>query len=272
MDLYKPKKLISLLTRLNTKPQKKLSQNFLVDKNIVDKIISTIDITTEDTLIEIGPGPGVITFEVLKKAKKLIVIEKDRIFSENLLQTKIPNLEVINEDFLKIDLEKFNFDKKIKLVSALPYHLTTPIIAKLLNSHKIFSTLTFMMQKEVAQRIVSKEGSKNYSSFSVFVNFYADAKIISFVSKNSFFPRPKVNSAIVQFTLKPLPVNVVAKDFQSLVKTAFSQRRKKAISLLSKKYKNANLVNIFNDLNIDSNSRAENISFDNYLALYKKLF
>jgi 16S rRNA (adenine1518-N6/adenine1519-N6)-dimethyltransferase len=273
MNLYKPSELLKFLSDLNIKPKKKLSQNFLVDNNIVKKFIESSCLTKDDIVLEIGPGPGVLTKPILEIAKKLIVIEKDDVFSKNLINLKANNLEIKHFDFLKIDLDFLKvYNQKIKVISSIPYHLTSPIIAKLLESSLLFSSITLMVQKEVAERIVSSPNSKIYSSFSVFVQFYSDVKIISKVSKNSFLPKPKVDSAIIKLTLKENLENIEKNKFHALVRLAFSQRRKKIISPLSSNFEKNKLIKIFNELNLDLNSRAENLSLENFLSLYKKLF
>jgi 16S rRNA (adenine1518-N6/adenine1519-N6)-dimethyltransferase len=273
MNLYKPKELLKFLSKLNIKPKKSLSQNFLIDKNVIDKIITASDLSSQDIILEIGPGAGVITNQILKKAKKLIAIEKDDIFATNLKNSKVNNLEIINEDFLKLDLDFLSkYNQKIKVISSIPYNLTSPIIIKLLENHLLFSSITLMIQKEVAQRIVAKPNSKLISSFSIFVNFYANSKIISLVSKNSFFPKPKVDSAIIKLNIKKTFLDIPKESFHKMVRAAFSQRRKKIITCLRSSFNKEKIKKIFEELNISQNARAENLSLDDFLLLFKKLF
>ncbi len=273
MKLYKPTELLQFLSDLKIKPKKGLSQNFLIDKNIVDKIINFSNISKDDIILEIGPGPGVLTNPLLKIAKKLIVIEKDDIFSKNLENIKADNLEIKHIDFLKLDLNFLkNYNQKIKVISSIPYHLTSPIISKLLNFHFLFSSITLMIQKEVALRLVALPNSKTYSSFSLFVNFYANVKIVSYVSKNSFLPSPKVDSAIIKLDIKDNLENIQKEKFHDLVRLAFSQRRKKLISCLSLHFEKEKIIKILDELKLNQNVRAENLSLENFLSLYKKLF
>jgi len=272
MKLYRPSELLGFLSSLNKKPSKALSQNFLIDKNIIDKITLCSDISDDDIILEIGPGPGVITNQLLQKAKKVIVVEKDDVFAKNLKESN-SQLEVINSDFIKLDLDFLkNLGQKIKVISSIPYHLTSPIIAKLLNNHDLFSSITLMIQKEMAERIVSRPNTKTYSSFSLFVNFYADTKIISNVSKNSFFPKPKVDSAIIKLTIKKKLEDIEKATFHKMVQISFSQRRKKLLTCLKSICEKDKLDLIFKELKINPMARAENLSLSDYLALFKKLF
>lgn len=271
MKLYKPSELIKFLSGLNISPKKGLSQNFLIDKNIVDKFIESLSITKDDIVLEIGPGPGVLTYPLLEKAKKVIVVEKDRVFANNLRNQRIDNLEVIESDFLDLDLSFLKIFNKIKVISSIPYHLTSPIITKILENSSLFSSISLMIQKEVAQRIVAKPNSKTYSSFSVFVNFYADVKIICFVSNNSFLPKPKVDSAIIKLDIKDTFENIDKEKFHNFVRLSFSQRRKKLISNLAKEFDKEKILKIFDEMKLDQNVRAENLTLDNFLFLFKKL-
>ena len=273
MKLYKPSELIQFLSKLNIKPKKGLSQNFLIDKNIVDKFIFSLNLTKDDIILEIGPGPGVLTNQILPLSKQVIAIEKDNVFSKNLESQQINNLKIINADFLKLNLNSItNAAQKIKVISSLPYHLTSPIIVKLLTNHFLFSSISLMIQKEVAQRITALPNSKTYSCFSVFVNYYANVKIISYVSKNSFLPKPKVDSAIIRLDIKHNFENINNEEFHNFVRLAFSQRRKKVVTCLSSLFEKNKTIPILEELNLTQNARAENLSLDNFLFLYKKLF
>jgi len=273
MNLYKPSELLQFLSTLNTKPKKRLSQNFLVDKNVINKMIDSSNITKNDIILEIGPGPGALTSQLLKIAKKLIVIEKDDIFIKNLKNLNFSNLEIKHIDFLKLDLNFLKkYNQKIKVISSIPYHLTSLIISKLLKNYFLFSSIILMLQKEVAQKIIALPNSKTYSSFAIFVNFYANIKIISYVSKNSFFPKPKIDSAIIKLDLKNNLENIQKENFFFLIKLAFSQRRKKLISCLNANFEKDKIIKILDELKLNHNVRAENLSLENFLFLYKKIF
>lgn len=276
--LYKPKDLIAYLSSMGIKPKKSLSQNFLIDKNILDIIIKSADITKEDIVLEIGSGPGVVTFEIIKKAKKVIAVEIDDIFAKNLKDQKIDNLKIFNQNFLKFDLDIFKkLNKKIKVISSVPYHVTSFIITKLLNHHFLFSKIILIIQKEMAEKLLAKKDSKQYGYFSFFVNFYSKVNILADISKNCFFPKPKVDSVILELTIKDHFLDAIKKDidiekFFHFVKIAFSQRRKKILSLIKIFSSKEKIIKILHELNIDKDIRAENLSLDDFLALYKKLF
>ncbi|NGX33889.1 MAG: Ribosomal RNA small subunit methyltransferase A [Candidatus Anoxychlamydiales bacterium] len=281
--LYKPKDLLDYLSKNKIKPKKTLSQNFLIDKNIIDKVLHSSNISKDEIVLEIGSGLGALTFEIAKKAKKVIAVEMDDIFAKNLKDQKINNLKinnlnVYNKDFLKFDLEFLKrFNKKIKVISSVPYHLTSLIITKLLKHHFLFSSIVLIIQKEVAEKILSNKDSKKYGYFSIFVNFYTEPKILANISKSCFFPMPKVDSSIIELKIKNEFLDNINKEidiekFLYFVKTAFSQRRKKLLSSIKNISSKEKIIKIFNDLNIDENVRAENLSLDNFLALYKKLF
>ncbi len=275
--LYKPNDLLNFLSKNSIKLKKTLSQNFLIDKNILDKIIKISNISKDETILEIGPGIGNITFEMVKKAKKVIAIEKDSCFAKILKDQKIKNLKVFNTDFLSFDLNFLKtYDKKIKVVSAIPYHLTHLIITKLLKHHFLLSKIILIVQKQLAQKISSKKDNKLSGYFSILVNFYAKVKILANISNSCFFPKPKIDSSIIELSIKDnldLSQKISNPEkFLNFVKLAFSQRRKKLISTIQSIASKKNLIKILNDLNIDENTRAENLSLDNFLALYKKLF
>ncbi|MBN2479455.1 MAG: ribosomal RNA small subunit methyltransferase A [Parachlamydiales bacterium] len=268
-QLYKPSELKKYLANLNTKAQKKYSQNFLIDQNILNKFVDSLKLTKEDIVLEIGPGPGVITEKLITIAKKVIVIEKDKIFANNLKKQNIENLEVLEDDFLKLDLFKLlNKFEKIKVISSIPYSITTPIITTLLQYHCLFSNISIMIQKEVAQRILSKPDTKTYGSLSVFVNFYCDTKLICYVSRKSFYPSPKVDSAIISMQVKT-PPEINKESFHNFVRLLFSQRRKKLKTILKKNYSVEIIDKAFENCNISSDKRAENLSLEDFISLFK---
>ncbi|NGX57018.1 MAG: Ribosomal RNA small subunit methyltransferase A [Candidatus Anoxychlamydiales bacterium] len=269
--LHKPTDLIQFLNENNIRPKKALSQNFLIDQNIVKKFVNALDINEDDIVLEIGPGPGVLTFEVLKKAKEVIVIEKDTFYANNLKKQNILNLKVFEDDFLTFDFNKIKKNKKIKVISSLPYSITAPIISKLLKNNLLFSKIVIMLQKEVANRICSKKDLKTYSSFTIFVNYFSKPSIIHNVSKNCFFPAPKVDSTILSLEPKNLK-KPLDDDFFNFVRLSFNQRRKKITSSLKNHVNKQNLISALKELNLDLNARAENLSLENYINLYKYLY
>ncbi|MDP3882777.1 MAG: 16S rRNA (adenine(1518)-N(6)/adenine(1519)-N(6))-dimethyltransferase RsmA, partial [Candidatus Staskawiczbacteria bacterium] len=207
MDLTSPKIIKELLTKHNSKPNKLLGQNFLIDKNVLSKIVVASGLKKSDTVIEVGPGIGTLTKELAQNAGKVIAIEKDRnmfpILKETLSDYK--NIEIVQGDILKIQVSEFIRNSKseiqnYKVVANIPYYLTSPLIRKLLESGTQPSEIILMIQKEVAQRICAKP--PNMSLLAVSVQFYAEPKIMSYVSKNCFWPAPKVDSAIIKIIPK----------------------------------------------------------------------
>lgn len=278
---------MQLLKTLEKHPKKSLSQNFLIDKNILDKIIRTADIKTDDRVLEIGPGAGALTIALLKAKPRVqvIAVEKDRVFASYLKNLHLPNLTVAEDDILKTDLVKLvkkfpnanagnlTAARKVKVVSNLPYNIATAVIIKLLQQHRLFSSLTLMMQKEVAERIVAGTKTKAYGSLSLFVKTYAEAEIAFIVSPASFYPRPEVKSAVVNFKLKKPPLKKTElEQWHGFVRTAFAQRRKKLTSSLKKTASKETVSRALTDLNLSLDSRPEELAFQEFLNLFHKIF
>lgn len=214
--------------------QKRFGQNFLIDANILEKIVESADITSEDTVLEIGPGIGTLTQYLCESAKSVIAVEIDKHLIPILTETlsEYSNVTVINEDILKVDLNKIvdekNNGKPIKVVANLPYYITTPIIMGLFEKRVNLKSITIMVQKEVAQRMQAGPGTKDYGSLSLAVQFYAKADIAMMVSPNCFIPRPNVGSAVINLVKHENPPVVVEnEDFMfRVIRAAFNQRRK----------------------------------------------
>lgn len=284
MNLYEETKYI--LNRNNLRANKALGQNFLIDENIIDNIIEAANISDRDIVIEIGPGLGTLTNELIKKAHKVVAVELD----ENMVSIlnkrffNIKNLEIINEDILKIDIQKMIDEEKkkaskenilinnVKVVANLPYYISTPIILKLLEKKLSINEIVIMVQKEVADRICAKPGDKSSGSITYMVNYYADAEKIIKVSPSCFIPNPKVESEVIKLNIKKeLRIQVEDENkFFNLIQSVFSQRRKKLINVLT----NLNLIKdketadkILKKLQLDENVRAENLSLENFVEL-----
>ena len=276
MDLTSSKTIKELFSRYGTRPSKGLGQNFLIDKNILKKIISTAEIKTDDTILEVGPGIGTLTAELAQKAKKVISIEKDKTMVEILKETlkDYKNIEVINADILKINPKTYTLNP-YKIVANIPYYLTSPLIRKFLEEKNPPQEIILMMQKEVAQRICAKPPSM--SLLAVSVQFYAEPKIISYVSKNCFWPAPKVDSAIIKIIPYRSPASgrspASVQNFFSIVKAGFSQPRKQLAGNLSKLLKlDKKIVESWLlENNIKPIQRAETLSIENWKNLTKSL-
>ena len=263
--------LREIINEYNIKPKKKLGQNFLHDKNIISSIIIKADIEDED-IIEIGPGPAILTESILKnKARSLLVIEKDNSFEINL--KKIKNNYKDNFDYIINDVIDFDFEtltkKDYKFVSNLPYNISVPFILKMIKIRKIISwkEMILMVQKEVAERITADIGTKNYGRLSIMVNLNNDVKKLLNVKPSSFIPRPKVDSTVIKISPKNKHINVNEEVFEKIVKVCFSQRRKKVKNNLDQL--NINTISLLKLSNIDPDIRAENIDVEGFLRISK---
>lgn len=232
--LGNPQKTIEILQKYDFSFQKKFGQNFLIDTHVLDKIISASHITKEDMVLEIGPGIGTMTQYLAEAAGKVIAVEIDRNLIPILEDTlsEYNNVRVINEDVLKLDLRKLadeeNGGKAIKVVANLPYYITTPIIMGLFENHVPVESITVMVQKEVADRMQTGPGNKDYGALSLAVQYYAEPYIVANVPPNCFMPRPKVGSAVIRLTRheKP-PVEVKDEKLMfDIIRASFNQRRK----------------------------------------------
>lgn len=268
MSITNPRELRKFLEANNVRAKKALSQNFLIDSNIVNKIVLAAEIVPDDIILEIGPGPGALTELLLSKEVSVLAVEKDRFFAASLSQ-RLNNdkLTVFEEDILQFDLEQCASSKPVKVIANLPYNLTTPILQRLLPRHDIFSRVVVMVQDEVAQRIVANPGNKTYGAFTVFVNFYTTPKYEFTISNKCFYPQPKVSSAIVSFDLHAPPE--VEDDFFTMTRTAFAQRRKMMRSTLKKLY--PNIEEALTALNLNPQARPEELSLQDFIKLSSKL-
>ena len=236
-----PQNTIAVLQKYNFNFQKKFGQNFLIDTHVLDKIIRSANITKEDFVLEIGPGIGTMTQYLCENAREVVAVEIDKnlipILSDTL--SEYNNVTVINEDILKVDLNKLaqekNGGKPIKVVANLPYYITTPIIMGLFESHVPVESITVMVQKEVADRMQVGPGTKDYGALSLAVQYYAKPEIVANVPPNCFMPRPKVGSAVIRLTCHeqpPVQVKDEALMFR-LIRASFNQRRKTLVNGLN---------------------------------------
>ena len=232
--LGNPQNTIAVLQKYNFNFQKKFGQNFLIDPHVLDKIIDAAGITKDDFVLEIGPGIGTMTQYLCENAREVAAVEIDRNLIPILADTlkEYDNVEVINEDILKVDIgalaEEKNGGRPIKVVANLPYYITTPIIMGLFESEVPIDNITVMVQKEVADRMQSGPGSKDYGALSLAVQYYAKPEIVANVPPNCFMPRPNVGSAVIRLTRheKP-PVDVEDEKLMfRLIRASFNQRRK----------------------------------------------
>ena len=233
-DLGQPQNTIAILKKYDFTFQKKFGQNFLIDPHVLEKIVDAADIGKDDLVLEIGPGIGTVTQYLCEAARQVIAVEIDRKLIKILKDTlsAYDNVEVINEDILKVDIaalvEEKNNGKPIKVVSNLPYYITTPIIMTLLEKRVPVTDMTLMMQEEVARRMQATPGNKDYGALSLAVQYYSVPYIAAFLPQNCFMPRPNVGSAVVNLKChKKPPVEVIDEVLMfKLIKASFAQRRK----------------------------------------------
>jgi len=236
-----PQNTIAVLQKYNFNFQKRFGQNFLIDTNVLDKIISSAEITKEDCVLEIGPGIGTMTQYLAESAREVVAVEIDKNLIPILQDTlsAYDNVTIINDDILKVDIAKLvqekNDGKPIKVVANLPYYITTPIIMGLFESHVPLKSITIMVQKEVADRMQVGPGTKDYGALSLAVQYYAKPQIVANVPPNCFIPRPNVGSAVIRLTRhEQSPVQVKDEKFMfELIRASFNQRRKTLVNGLT---------------------------------------
>lgn len=278
LGVYKPSELIAFLSALGISPKKQLSQNFLIDGNIIRKIVATAAVEPGDVVLEIGPGPGSLTEALLEAKAHVIAVEKDAVLAQALHRFKkdSESLTIFCEDILKFPIQEMlapyvKEGRKAKVIANLPYHLTTPILVQLAPLHSLFSSLTVMVQEEVARRFTAGFGEPDYGSFSLFLQFYSHPSYAFFVSRRCFFPAPRVDSAVVHLALKPPPDIDDVEGFFKMTRTAFSQRRKMLRGSLKSLFKGGNISAVLEALGQNPQARPEELSLDTFLAFFEKL-
>lgn len=246
--------------------KRRLGQNFLFDPSILKRIVDAADIKHDDTVVEIGPGPGTLTKILAGVAKKVITIELDYELYEKLKNElkEFKNIELIHGDALRYAYERL---EPFKVVANIPYYITTPIIFRLIETRKNLKSMTLTIQKEVAQRIVGKPNTKDYGVLSIAVQYYGDPKLKFIIPKGAFRPVPKVDSAVIHIEIFDRP-KVIATDerlFFRIIKTAFAQRRKTLSNSLKSISKD--IKEILLNAKIDPNRRAETLSIEEFAIL-----
>lgn len=270
-----------IIETFNVRPIKSLGQNFLVDNNVIQKIISVSEIDKDDVIVEVGPGVGSLTYQLAQIGSKIIAVEIDKylipLLNENLKQ--FSNVQIINSDILKLNLnEVLDSSKNIKIISNLPYYITTPVIMKFIEEDLNIDLMVLMMQKEVARRIVATPGTKDYGVLSVIIQYYSMPEIMFNVSNNCFIPKPEVESSVIKLKInKTPPVKVYNKQiFFKTIKASFEQRRKTLLnSLCNSKHFNKSkeeMKVILNNLGINETLRGETLSIDQFANLSNALY
>lgn len=271
-----------LMKKYNLTANKKLGQNFLVDSEAINSIVASANLTKKDMVIEIGPGLGTLTSMLIEKAGKVIAIELDdrmiKILGDRFLL--YDNFELINEDVLKVDLssliEKNSEFENIKVVANLPYYITTPIIMKLLENRLKIESITIMIQKEVAERIVATPGSKLSGAITYSVHYYAEPEKIALVPNTSFIPSPEVDSEVIKLNIRKSPPVKIDNEklFFNVIKASFMQRRKTLSNGLVNGgiVKNkAKAIEILKNIGLEENVRGEELTLEQFANLSNKI-
>ncbi len=276
---YKTKQIIK---KYEFSFKKNFGQNFLVDERVLDKIVSAADIKENDLVIEVGPGIGTLTQAMAKKAGKVISVEIDKTLVPILgeLLEDYNNIEIINEDILKVDINEIIENHKgmnVKMAANLPYNITTPIIMGILEKHIPMDSLTVMIQKEVAYRMNAKPSTKDYGSLSLVTQYYCEPYLVANVPQNCFMPRPNVDSAVIKLSILKEPrIKVKNEKFMfDFIKAGFSQRRKTLVNCIF----NSGLVTlnkeelgkVLNELGYDERVRGESLTLEDYGKISDKM-
>ena len=282
--LANPQKTIDIIKKYEFAFQKKFGQNFLIDAHVLNKIITSAEITKEDFVLEIGPGIGTMTQYLAEYADRVAAVEIDQALIPILKETlnTYPNVTIYHEDILKMDIMKLvreqNEGKPVKVVANLPYYITTPIIMGLFESHVPIKSITVMVQKEVAQRMQAVPGTKDYGALSLAVQYYAAPYIVANVPPNCFIPRPNVGSAVIRLTRYEQP-RVQVKDeklmFQ-IIRASFNQRRKTLVNGLNNspeiKLSKEQISEAIEELGVSSSIRGEALTLEEFGGLADILY
>ena len=276
----------SLLTKHDFHLKKSLGQNLLVDPACLNRIAEAAKISKEDIVLEIGTGSGILTKEIAKRAKQVISYEIDKRIFEVAKEylAGIDNIDLKNEDFLKASLTPIppamNAGQAspmgrggIKIVANVPYYITTPIIEKIFENKGLFSTVVLTVQREFAERMAAKPGTKQYGSFTIFVNYHSSPKIVFNIPKSAFLPQPDVGSAVISMDIREKPKVAVndEKTFFDIVRAAFGQRRKTLRNALLSKFDADVIDNALTRSGIDGKRRGETLSIEEFSSLANKI-
>ncbi|MFA5482715.1 MAG: 16S rRNA (adenine(1518)-N(6)/adenine(1519)-N(6))-dimethyltransferase RsmA [Bacilli bacterium] len=274
------KRTKELMSKYNIRINKDLGQNFLVDDEVIERIISEAEITKETCVVEIGPGLGALTFPLINKCKKIVAIELDEKLASILLEEiKSDNFVLYNEDILKIDMNKvlaeFDFTDQVVVISNLPYYITTPVIFRLLENNYNIIHYVLMVQKEVGKRLTSKPRTKEYNALTVLMNYKTKTGYAFNVSKNCFIPIPNVESSVIKMKYFPLNLGIHNdKLFLKFISDIFANRRKTLVNNISasNSISKSNLNKYLVDNNYKETIRSEELTLIDIANIYKGLF
>ncbi len=280
-----PRRTKEILNKYHFSFKKSLGQNFIIDANILKRIIEIADIDERSGVIEIGPGIGSLTEQLALVANKVVAFEIDQRLLPILDDTlaKYDNIEIVHEDILKVDLDTaiqkyFDSHLHIHVVANLPYYITTPILMKILQQKSPIKSITVMLQKEVAERMAAPPNTKQYGSLSIAVQYYTEAKILMDVPKTVFIPQPNVVSSVLKLEKRDCPVVDVKNEdlFFDIVQASFAHRRKtirnNLVSYFKKTYEKELIENILTDAQIDGNRRGESLTIDEFARLANEFY
>jgi 16S rRNA (adenine1518-N6/adenine1519-N6)-dimethyltransferase len=275
--MFNSRQIKDIIRKNGLSINKKMGQNFLVVESVRDEIIGYCDISNEDSILEIGPGLGVLTEAIYPLCKELIIVEKDKGFSVLLKDVfkDCKNIEIINADILKIDISRLyeRVKKKIRVIGNLPYYITSPILFYLLENKNYLDSIYVTIQKEVAQRIVAAPGIKDYGILSCQMQYHFTPKVLMHIPKGCFFPLPEVDSALIELAIPKSPTVEVEDEslFFSIIRAAFNQRRKTLFNALSQspfiKIDKFRLKKAFESAGITFNIRGETLSLQDFSRL-----
>lgn len=259
---------------MHPKPKKSLGQNFLTDKNIQEKIVKACKLKKTDIILEIGSGRGELTQHLLKTAKRVLAVEVDKVLCE-LLTSKFSssaNFELISKDILKttlVDLRGQQGLGRLKVIANIPYYISTPIIAHLLDYNESIEFIYLTLQKELAARLTAGPGNKSYGAFSCFVQFYTQPKILFSIKRSSFWPRPKVDSCFLELKILPVPKVEVKNEtfFFKLIRLAFNQRRKLLKNSLAGLFPQVRITDCLKAIGLKQKIRAEDLSLSDFARM-----
>ena len=278
-DLGNAKTTAEVIKKYGFSFQKRFGQNFLIDEHVLDKIVDASLVDKHDGVIEIGPGIGTMTQRLCERAGRVVAIEIDKELIPILDDTlsDYDNVKIINADVLKTDMEPIIRDEfagtRVRVVANLPYYITTPIVMGLLEQHLPISSITIMVQKEVADRMQASPGTKDYGALSLAVGYYADTYIAANVPPNCFMPRPKVGSSVIRLTVKDHPdVEVNNENHMfSLIRAAFNQRRKTLVNAIANyqglSHSKEEVQNALTEMGLSVTTRGETLNLQQFATL-----
>lgn len=276
MPVLSPQKIKEIAARLGFSPSKQMGQNFLIDKNVLDKIVEAAELKKDDTVLEIGPGLGILTKELASRVGQVIAVEKDKKLVRHLVETiqQYNNITIVDADFLRIDISKLDLGKQYKVVANLPYSITSDAVCKIMEATSAPSSVVLMVQKEVAERICAKPGNMNLLALSV--QYYGTPKLLFKVSKESFWPAPKVDSAVIKIIfnrVQGIGFRVQADKFFRIARIGFSAPRKQLQNNLAAglHISKEQAADILTRSGINPKARSEELNVDDWERLVRDL-